>query len=296
MFLNPGPSPNGASAKPLVFNPAFGLPRDYLSNRFVYAVISQRARGLSLGINLTPDKQCSFDCVYCEVNRDKPGREGKIDLAVMSAELAGMLEMVRQNRLGEIPWFRNVPPELLQLKEVALSGDGEPTLCPYFFEVVETVVHLRSKEAKPFKIVLITNTTGLDAPVVQRGLNMLTGWDEVWVKLDAGTQEYMNQINRPNITLHKVLKNILTLARKRPVVVQSLFPQMNTTEPSEQEVEHYVQRLLELKTAGAQIALVQVYSAHRPPHRPECTHLPLRILSDIARRVRQVTGLKAEVF
>ena len=51
---------------------AFGYPRDYLANRFVYLTISPRARGLSIGVNLNPDKHCNFDCVYCEVDRRAP--------------------------------------------------------------------------------------------------------------------------------------------------------------------------------------------------------------------------------
>jgi wyosine [tRNA(Phe)-imidazoG37] synthetase (radical SAM superfamily) len=293
----PDPSTNGA----LSFiapndEPAFGRPRNFLDNRFVYAAISQRAHGLSIGINLNPDRKCNFDCVYCEVNRGESGFPGKIDIGVMSVELAGFLELVQQYKLRELDWFRNVPSPLLELKEVALSGHGEPTLCPNFTEVVEEVVHLRAKQLRPFKIVLITNTTGLVTPEVQRGLRHLTMRDEVWVKLDAGTQEYMNKVNRPDITLQKVLENILALGRKRPVVIQSLFPQIGTEEPSHLEIEQYAQRLLELKTAGANISMVQIYSAHRPPHRPDCAHLPLKKLSHIARRVRVVARLRAEVF
>ena len=49
---------------------AFGCPRNFLDNRFVYTVVSARARGLSIGINMNPDRFCNFDCVYCEVNRE----------------------------------------------------------------------------------------------------------------------------------------------------------------------------------------------------------------------------------
>jgi hypothetical protein len=42
---------------------AFGCPRDFLGNRFVYAVISPRARGLSVGVNMNPDRFCDFNCV-----------------------------------------------------------------------------------------------------------------------------------------------------------------------------------------------------------------------------------------
>ena len=274
---------------------AFAHPRDYLGKHFVYAVISQRAHGLSLGINLTPDHKCNFDCAYCEIDRDRPVRDREVDIPVLLSELDDLLAMAKAGRMREIPWLRTVPDELLKLKEVAFSGDGEPTLCPKFRDALEAVVHLRTQR-QPFKIVVITNTSGLDRPIVQLGLRVLSKHDEIWVKLDAGTQPHMNRINRPGITLKQVLGNIHTLALRRPVVVQSLFPLLDGAEPSDEDVEEYVQRLLELKQGGAQISLVQIYSAHRPPHRPNCAHLPLKTLSNIARRVRQVTGLKAEVF
>jgi hypothetical protein len=55
-------------------------------------------------------------------------------------------------------------------------------------------------------------------------------------------------------------------------------------------------RLKELKAGGAQISLVQIYSAARPGVHAEWGHLPLRVLSQIAQTVRQIAGLRAEVF
>lgn len=276
----------------------FGAPRNFLNNRFVYAVVSQRARGLSIGVNLNPDKFCNFGCLYCEVNRDEPGVDQKINVRVMSTELQALLTQAFQGRMRELPAFRHTPQELLELKEVALSGNGEPTLCPNFAEVVHEVVHIRSQGKYPFfKLVLITNASGLHAPEVRNGLRVFTTQDEIWAKLDAGTQASMDRINRPaHTSLAEVLNNILLIARERPVVIQSLFPLVDGTEPTAEEIEEYVQRLSGLKAAGAQISLVQVYSAHRPPHKPSCGHLPLKSLSRIAQRVREVTGLNAEVF
>jgi len=276
---------------------AFSRPRGFLGNRFVYAVISQRAHGLSIGVNFNPDKVCSFDCAYCEVNRRVPGQDTKVDLEVMAAELEELLTLTYQGRLRELPYFRTVPEELLALKEVALSGDGEPTLSPQFVEIVREVVHVRSCGKFPFfKLVLITNTAGLDLPQVRLGLQLLTSRDEIWAKLDAGTQEYMNRVNRTDLSLDKVLANILLVGRQRPIVIQSLFPLLDGQEPPPEEIGQYVSHLLNLRTRGAQISLVQVYSAHRPSHHPNCGHLPLKSLSRIAQRVREVTGLRAEVF
>jgi wyosine [tRNA(Phe)-imidazoG37] synthetase (radical SAM superfamily) len=144
--------------------------------------------------------------------------------------------------------------------------------------------------------VLLTNATGLDLPHVQHGLRHFTLSDEVWAKLDGGTQAYVNRVNRASVSLDKILSNILLLGRQRPMVIQSLFPAINGEEPPLEEIEQYAHRLLELKKAGAQISLVQIYSATRPSPNSESGHLPLKALSRIAQIVRQTTGLPAEVF
>src|SRR6476646_2239078 len=69
----------------------FGRSPEFLGNRFVYAVISQRAHGLSIGINLNPDKCCNFDCAYCEVNRTLPAGDSLVDLDVLAGELERLL-------------------------------------------------------------------------------------------------------------------------------------------------------------------------------------------------------------
>jgi wyosine [tRNA(Phe)-imidazoG37] synthetase (radical SAM superfamily) len=284
---------------------ALGSSRRFFDNRFVYAVVSQRARGLSVGVNLNPDQFCTFDCIYCEISRNGVPGHSDVDLKVLGGELGSMLDLAKEDKIHELPGYHTVPRELLKLKEVALSGDGEPTFCPNFHEVVQVVVHLRAQGEFPFfKIVLITNSTGLHLPQVQLGLQLFTAEDEIWAKLDAGTQAYLERVNRPrscpvecpHVSLERILENILKLGRQRPIVIQSLFALVDGEEPPVEEIENYVARLKELKQAGAQISLVQVYSAHRPTIRPSCSHLPLRSLSRIAQRVREVTGLRAEVF
>lgn len=276
---------------------AFGAPRDFLGNRYVYAVVSPRARGLSIGVNLNPDKECNFDCVYCEVDRRDHCGALQLDVEAMAAELSRTLALVQSGGLATMPGFQGLPADLLRLRQVNLSGDGEPTLCPAFLDVIQAVLHVRARSGLPFfKVVLITNATGLDRPQVVEGIRSLTSRDEVWAKLDAGTQDWMERINRPSVQLDRVLANILSLAKQRPVVIQSLFPLINGKEPLEQEIREYALRLKELKEAGADLPLVQIYSATRPSPNSACGHLPLRSLARIAQIVRETTGLRAEVF
>lgn len=276
---------------------AFGCPRDFMHNRFVYVVVSPRAKGLSIGVNMNPDRFCNFDCCYCEVNRSDPVLNTRLDVDVMAEELQRVLALVRTGEIRQHSFFGALPDELLQLKHVALSGDGEPTLAQNFSEAVQSVMHVRARNtASFFKVVLITNGTGLDLPEVRNGLRYFTRHDEIWAKLEAGTQEYMEKINGASVPLDKVCENILLIARERPVIIQSLFPSLHGREPSEQEIAAYIRRLNDLKEAGARIPLVQIYSATRPTPHSKCGHLPLRSLRMIAQKVKADTGLKAEVF
>ena len=268
----------------------------------VYVVLSSRARGLAVGVNLNLDRSCNFDCCYCEVQRGSSGSvpgagSAPVNTHAIAAEISEALSYVRDGRLFGQPQFRALPPEMMRLVHVAISGDGEPTLCPNFGEAVEGIVHLRAAGITPyFKLVLLTNGTNLEQPSVRAGLRLFTRADEIWIKLDAGSQEAMDRINRSPVPLATILANIRDLGRTRPVVIQSMFVELDGQLPDRHELAEYSQRLMELKAGGAQIALVQVYSATRPNHSRRCRHLSLRVLSEIAARVHQQTKLNVEVF
>ena len=275
----------------------FGYPRDFLENRFVYLTISPRARGLSIGVNLSPGGTCNFDCLYCDVDKTITRSDSVIDCEAAGKELERTLALVHSDQLKRHAPYASLPSDLLRLRHVALSGDGEPTECPRFLETVETVVHVRARGLFPFfKVVLITNASGLDSAEVQAGLGLLTPKDDIWAKLDAGTQEYMNVVNHTSVPLEKILANILLTAKKRPVIIQSLFSSVDGFAPRATEIAAYSEQLRRLKEAGANIPLVQIYSATRPTATERVEHLPLKTMSEIAATVRSISGLKAEVF
>jgi wyosine [tRNA(Phe)-imidazoG37] synthetase (radical SAM superfamily) len=287
-----------AQARALVSHEvAFGYPRDFLENQFVYLVISPRAGGLSIGVNVNPIVKCNLHCLYCEVPRARRPRAPHFDAKRMVAELHATFGLAQTGRLRERARYANLPDDLLQVRHVALSGDGEPTLSSHFVEALQAIAHLRMLGGLPFfKIVLVTNSTALDRSRVQFGLKFLTRTDEVWAKLDGGTQAYLNRLNGTSVPLEKIMSNILLVARQRPVVIQSLFPAIDGAPPPAAEIKQYALRLRELKEAGAEISLVQIYSATRPVAQTGCTHLPLKSLSQIAQTVRRVAGLRAEVY
>jgi wyosine [tRNA(Phe)-imidazoG37] synthetase (radical SAM superfamily) len=292
------PDPQGPRPTPLERAlPSLSSAYDFLQNQYVYVIVSARARGLSVGVNLNPERRCNFDCLYCEVPRPLPGGNPPVDVEIMAREVERTLEYVQSDRLRQHPVLGTLPREFVQFRHLALSGLGEPTLCPNFVDVVQTLAHLRVLGRRPFfHLVLVTNGSQLDQPNVQSGLKYFTPSDEIWIKLDAGTPEYYLKINRTPVPYEKILHNILLVGRQRPVVIQSLFVAVDGEEPPARQIEQYAQRLKELKLAGAQIALVQIYSATRPTHQPACSHLPLKSLSRIAQIVRCATELPVEVF
>ncbi|MBN2216354.1 MAG: radical SAM protein, partial [Pirellulales bacterium] len=102
-------------------------PRSFHANRYVYPVVSRRSRGISIGVNLSPDRRCNFNCVYCQVDRHTAGENQPLDAERLADELDHVIELVVTGRLFESPAFRNTPGPLRRLNDIALSGDGEPT-------------------------------------------------------------------------------------------------------------------------------------------------------------------------
>src|SRR5215469_2213485 len=129
---------------------AFGYPRDFLENKFVYLVVSPRAGGLSIGVNLNPVVTCNFNCLYCEVPRTQAARAGQLDIDQMAGELSATLALANAANLHERPRYASLPRELLQLRHVAVSGDGEPTLAAGFAEALQAIVHVRALGRFPF--------------------------------------------------------------------------------------------------------------------------------------------------
>jgi wyosine [tRNA(Phe)-imidazoG37] synthetase (radical SAM superfamily) len=272
-------------------------PRTFEDTRFAYAVVSRRAGGVSIGVNLNPDKACNFDCVYCQVDRSVPGRDREVDLDVMETEVRRLLAAVVDGSIYESPRFATIDPRYRHPADIAFSGDGEPTSFRSFEEAVRRVVCVRdSFDMQRIKIRLITNAAGLDRADVRNGVaHMMANNGEIWAKLDAGTEAYYREICRTAIPFHRVLANIERAARDHSVVIQSLFLRYRGHGPDEDEIGAYANRLGEILRTGGRITWTQIYTIARPPAESEAAPLARRDLETIADRVRAL-GIRAETF
>lgn len=272
--------------------------RHWRENRYVYPVLSRRSRGLSVGINLNPDKVCNFDCIYCQVNRRSEAETTFVAIDRLLHELDAMLSFVRSGEIFRDEKFSAVPQPWRRFNDIAFSGDGEPTTHRNFAEVVGQVAALKQRHGlDAVRLVLITNASMLHRPPVQRGLQLLDENNgEIWAKLEAGTDEYYRRIERTRIPFRQVLENITSAAKVRPVVIQSLFMRVEGKPPATEEVAAYIQRLQEITAAGGQLRRVQIYTVARQPAESYVTPLSAGEVDGIAETVAVQTGLPVERF
>lgn len=273
-------------------------PRRYEANRFVYPVLSRRSKGVSVGVNLNPDKVCNFDCIYCQVERREPSEVRFVETERLLEELAESLRLAASGELFAAPPFDQTPPGLRRLNDIAFSGDGEPTTYRNFDELMERCAALkRSLGLDQVKMVLITNASMFHRPHVQRGLAILdANQGEIWAKLDAGTSDYFHLVDRTPIPFRQVLDNLAAAAQVRPLVIQSLFMRVAGTPPSAVEIDAYCDRLNEVIAAGGKISLVQVYTVARRPAESYVSPLTDAEVDAIRNQVIARTGLAAESF
>ena len=265
---------------------------------YVYPVISRRSRGLSIGVNLNPDKRCNFGCVYCEVDRRTPGRAESVNLGQLREELSWLIRYAQDGGLATQPKFDQVPELTRVVRDIAFSGDGEPTMVPNFDECVRTVTGVMDElRLAGAKLVLITDSAGLDKGTVKRGLELMSAHNgEFWCKLDAGTEPYYLLLNRSAVRFERILTNLRETARAHPIVIQSLFLRVHGEPMPAAELSAYCDRLNEILHAGGRIREVHAYTIARPTPEPWATKLTADELKTIAATIRERTRLPVEVF
>ncbi len=272
--------------------------RSFAANRFVYPVISRRSGGVSIGINLNPDKVCNFDCIYCQVDRIQQSQTQFVDVKPLLAELEGMISLVTSGELFRDEKFSKTPSALRRLNDIAFSGDGEPTTYRNFDEIIAACASEKRRYALDHvKMVLITNASMFHRPAVERGLAILdANQGEIWAKLEAGTDEYYRLVERTTIPFRRILDNITAAARIRPLVIQALFMRIHGEPPRTAELEAFVDRLNEITAAAGRLKLVQIYTVARQPAESFVAPLADAEVDGIVELVRRRTGLETAGF
>lgn len=274
-------------------------PRAFRANRYVYAVLSRRAGGISIGVNLSPHKACNFDCTYCQVDRRTPGPEKSVDLVVLREELRRAFADARAGALAADPRFDGVPDALRRVADVAFSGDGEPTNEPWFADSAQILADERTAAGLgTLPVRVITNATVLHLPRVAAALRLLDAHGlDVWAKLDAGTEAYYRLVDRTRVPFGRVLANLLACARERTTTIQALFAAHHGEPPSGAEIAAWAGRLHEIADGGGRIGWVQVHTVSRAPAESFVTPLAPDALARIAdAAAAALPGVRVETY
>lgn len=256
---------------------------------YVYPVVSRRAGGVSVGINLNPNDACNWRCVYCQVPGLQRGSAPPIDVDRLEAELRGFLGRARRQEWLE----RHVEAPYRRLVDVAFSGNGEPTTSSQLDEIVARVLAVLHDEGlDAMNKVLITNGSQLHRPAVQPAVARLgRAGGEAWFKLDSATAEGRKAINDAASSPERARENLRSCAGLCRTRIQTCVIAIDGEPPSEHEQAAYLELLGQEVAAGTPIVDVLLYGMARPSMQPgaeRLSRLPQAWLDQFAARIRGV--------
>lgn len=270
--------------------------RDSANLTYVYPVISRRAGGVSVGINLNPNNACNWRCVYCQVPDLVRGTAPPVDLNLLAQELHGFLHEILHGDFMQ----QRVPAEMQRINDIALSGNGEPTSSAEFAQVIELIAKLRSEVHLPaaVKTVLITNGSLIHRAGVQNGLRAMAKINGVvWFKLDRASAAGMARVNDTHATMDKVRQHLITAISLCPTWLQTCWFAIDGVPPSRQDEDDYLAFIAELLRDGHHPQGVLLYGLARPSMQAEAPHLsalPKEKLDAFAAKIR-AQGLMVQV-
>lgn len=263
-------------------------PRRSDLGRWVYPVKSRRAGGLSLGLNVNSDQRCSFDCCYCQVRREAGLEQPNPPVE----ELLGEVRRFLSEELHQGQW------QGLELKDLALAGDGEPTLYKQLPRLLLGLIELRDAFAPQAKLVLFSNGTGLHRedlePVWPK---FFEAKGEVWAKLDFWDQASFWRLHGTGANHRRVMDNLLYLGRQHPLVLQACFFTNELGEEFDPNwLDSWVAQLNWLLGEGMQVAKIQAYTLARAPKDAQLIPYGDDEMRRIGDHLRAHTGCKVEVY
>ena len=177
----------------------------------IYGPIRSRRLGISLGVNLLPlhSKLCNFDCIYCECGWNDDNRTEKLrfnareDIRVaLEATLAKMQEE------GSLPGV------------ITFAGNGEPTIHPFFADIIDDTIALRNKYCPNAKISVLSNATQITKDKVFDALKKV---DNNILKLDTIDNDYISFLDRPTgkYNLNEIIERMKAFDGK--TIIQTMF-------------------------------------------------------------------------
>ena len=274
--------------------------RDVAGYRYIYPVISRRSGGLSIGINFNTNNACNWRCVYCQVPDLTIGAAPELDFDLLATELTDFLHDVLQ---GSFYDRFQLEPEMRVIKDIAISGNGEPTSVKEFSKAIALITQIveQANIVEPFQYVLITNGSLIHKLDVQTGLKLFNQYNgQLWFKLDSATDVGREVINHSALSLQRQTENLISSAKLCATWVQScMLNYIDNQEIGLVSETEQVAYLALLENVMQQVSLqgVMLYSMARPSLQPEANRISSvnsEQINYFAERIRQL-GLMVKV-
>jgi wyosine [tRNA(Phe)-imidazoG37] synthetase (radical SAM superfamily) len=149
-----------------------------MQSKYIYGPVPSRRLGFSLGIDLIPNKNCSFDCIYCQLGRTRNKTIERKEYLPTEEILQGIKDVLKREK---------------NIDYLTFSGSGEPTLHSKIGDLINEV-----KKITKIPVAVLTNGSLLFIPDVQK---QIAGADVVLPTLCTSNQETLKRINRPHSSL-----------------------------------------------------------------------------------------------
>ena len=143
--------------------------------KYLFGPVPSRRFGWSLGVDLTPYKSCSLDCVFCQLGRTTNKTVSRKEYVPTDDVISEIDDWLNAEGSADF---------------ITLSGSGEPTLHLHFGKILD---YIRSNSNIP--AVLLTNGTLLYLKEVR---DAALSANIVKISLSAWDQSSYDWVNRPH--------------------------------------------------------------------------------------------------
>ena len=267
--------------------------RNIFDSKYVYPVVSRRAGGLSLGVNLSTNNACNWQCIYCEIPNLSRGGPEPIEVELLKDELNFWIDQIINSNFLK----KNTPPGTT-FADVALSGNGEPTAASEFLDVLEIIIASLKEHKLVDKIPVRLITNGSFISKKKECLNIFNQYHgEVWFKIDAADEDSIKLINQVNLNPNSMINNLKKCAEACQTVIQTCLLKINHQVPTNDFLKNY-SRLI--KPYEKLIKKIDLYSLARPSlqNNQDITieRLSLDELNNIKNILQKQLTIKIDVF
>ncbi|MGZ4970021.1 MAG: radical SAM protein [Methylobacter sp.] len=270
--------------------------RDIAGLKYVYPVLSRRAGGLSIGINFNTNNACNWRCIYCQVPDLKIGAAPDLDFQLLEDELRFFLDDVLN---GDFYQRFQVDEDNRVIKDIAISGNGEPTSLKDFDKAVALIGRVATEVGvfPQSNFVLITNGSLVHRSSVQNGLKKLKEYGgEVWFKFDSATEEGRALMNNAGQSYQASLDNLLLCASLCPTKVQTCLLDYDKRGLPLRERNALLELLRGIRAKGCVLKGVMLYTTARPSLQPESGRLERLSIETLNAFADQIRLLGFEVL